>query len=216
MAVQNVAASSPPRTLRLFEAYGVELEYMVVHTRTLSVMTAADDLLRKAAGADDYLSDVPLGEITASNEMTAHLIELKTTDPAPSLIGLAERFQSRVQKLNGLLGPLGGILLPTAMHPWMDPINETKIWPHEYSQVYTMYNRIFNCQGHGWSNLQSVHLNLPFKGDDEFGRLHAAVRLILPILPAIAASSPIFESHFGGELDARLTMYRNNSRRIPS
>jgi hypothetical protein len=179
-------------------------------------MTAADDLLRKAAGADDYLSDVPLGEITASNEMTAHLIELKTTDPAPSLIGLAEQFQSRVQKLNALLAPLGGELLPTAMHPWMDPINETKIWSHEYSQVYTMYNRIFNCQGHGWSNLQSVHLNLPFGNDAEFGRLHAAVRLILPILPAIAASSPIFESRFGGELDARLTMYRNNARRIPS
>jgi gamma-glutamyl:cysteine ligase YbdK (ATP-grasp superfamily) len=202
--------------LHLFDAYGVELEYMVVHARTLNVMTAADDLLRAAAGADDYLSDVPLGEITASNEMTAHLIELKTTDPAPSLTGLAGQFQARVRKLNALLAPLDELLLPGAMHPWMDPLNETKMWSHQYSQTYVMYNRIFNCQGHGWSNVQSVHLNLPFAGDEEFGRLHAAVRLMLPILPALAASSPIIEDRFTGELDTRVSMCRHNSRRIPS
>lgn len=214
MATQEVVAKSPP--LHLFEAFGVELEYMLVHTRTLNVMTASDDLLRAASGVDEYVSDVRLGEISASNEITAHLIELKTSEPAPSLAGLAEQFQSRVRKLNGLLAPLGGQLLPTAMHPWMDPMNETKIWPHQYSHVYTMYNRIFNCQGHGWSNVQSVHLNLPFSGDGEFGRLHAAVRLILPIVPALAASSPIIENRFSGDLDTRLHMYRNNSRRVPS
>ena len=204
------------RPLRLFEGFGVELEYMLVHTRTLNVMTAADELLRKAASADDYVSDVPLGEITASNEITSHLIELKTTEPARSFAGLAEAFQTRIRRLNGLLAPLGGQLLPTAMHPWMDPLNETKIWQHEYSQVYTLLNRIFNCQGHGWSNVQSVHLNLPFEGDEEFARLHAAVRLILPIIPALAAASPILEGRDTGLLDTRLEMYRTNARRIPS
>ncbi|MCE9605939.1 MAG: glutamate--cysteine ligase [Planctomycetia bacterium] len=215
MASSTIPAS-PARALHLFDAYGVELEYMVVHQRTLNVMTAADVLLRKASGGDEFVSDVTLGDISASNEMTAHVIELKTTGPATSLAAQVQAFQTNVRKLNAWLSPLGGQLLPTAMHPWMDPLNETKIWPHQYSQVYTMFNRIFNCQGHGWSNLQSVHLNLPFTGDEEFGRLHAAVRLLLPIMPALAASSPIIEDRSSGSLDTRLTMYRNNSRRIPS
>ena len=32
-----------------------------------------------------------------------------TTDPAPKLAGLAEQFQVRVRKLNGLLAPLDGL-----------------------------------------------------------------------------------------------------------
>ncbi len=59
-------------------------------------------------------------------------------------------------------------------------------------------------------------MNLPFCGDEEFGRLHAAVRLLLPILPALAASSPFVEGHPAAALDARMEFYRGNCRRIPS
>src|SRR5690606_32858155 len=83
------------------------------------------------------------------------------------------------------------------------------------SEYYEAFDRIFDCRGHGWANLQSVHLNLPFDGDDEFGRLHAAVRLILPILPAIAASSPIMDARITGTLDNRLSVYRANARTLP-
>src|SRR6185436_8561391 len=108
---------------------------------------------------------------------------------APALEGLAAKFDTGVRDINRILGDMGGVLLPSAMHPWMDPIAEMKLWPHEYSAVYEAYNRIFDCRGHGWANLQSMHINLPFSGDEELGRLHAAVRLLLPLLPALAASS---------------------------
>ena len=90
------------------------------------------------------------------------------------------------------------------------------LWPHQHNPIYEIYNRIFDCRGHGWANLQSVHLNLPFCGDEEFGRLHAAIRLLLPILPALAASSPVADRRFAGFQDNRLDVYRNNSRRMPS
>jgi gamma-glutamyl:cysteine ligase YbdK (ATP-grasp superfamily) len=82
--------------------------------------------------------------------------------------------------------------------------------------VYLQYERIFGCRGHGWSNLQSCHLHLPFHGDEEFGRLHAAVRLVLPLLPALAASSPVVDGRASGILDNRLEAYRLNQARIPS
>jgi gamma-glutamyl:cysteine ligase YbdK (ATP-grasp superfamily) len=61
-----------------------------------------------------------------------------------------------------------------------------------------------------------MHINLPFGDDEEFGRLHAAIRLLLPILPALAASSPIVDGVSTGLLDSRLEMYRQNCSRVPS
>ena len=110
---------------------------------------------------------------------------------------------------------MGARLMPTAMHPFMDPDRETVLWPFGYGPVYESFDRIFGCRGHGWSNLQSMHINLPFSGDDEFDRLHAAIRLVLPILPALAASSPVVEGRPTGLLDNRLEFYRGNCRRVP-
>jgi glutamate---cysteine ligase / carboxylate-amine ligase len=108
------------------------------------------------------------------------------------------------------------MLLGTAAHPLMDPATETRLWAHGGGEIYAAYDRIFGCSGHGWSNLQSTHLNLPFADDEEFGRLHAAIRLVLPLIPALAASSPFLDGRFTGYLDARLETYRHNQARIPS
>jgi glutamate---cysteine ligase / carboxylate-amine ligase len=199
--------------LHLFEAFGVEIEYMIVDARTLDVRPITDQVLQAVAG--EIVSDVEDGAVTWSNELSAHVIELKTTEPAPSLSPLPAHFQQSVRRINGILEAMGARLLPSGMHPWMDPSREMVVWPHDYSEVYEAFHRIFDCRGHGWANLQAVHLNLPFANDAEFARLHAAIRVLLPILPALAASSPIFEGRLSGHLDTRLDVYRNNCRRIP-
>lgn len=200
--------------LSLFAGTGVELEYMIVDTRTLDVKPISDELIRVMTGA--FQSDVERDAFCWSNELVLHVIELKTNGPASSLSGLAQKFQSEVNEVNRRLEPLGARLMPSAMHPWMNPLRESRLWPHEYNEVYEAYNRIFSCQGHGWSNLQSMHLNLPFADDAEFGALHAAIRVLLPILPALAASSPVMDGRVTGVLDNRLSVYRTNSARIPS
>lgn len=203
--------------LGLHEGVGIELEYMIVDRETLDVRPVADRLFAAEAGHEtsDVEPDGPDGVISWSNELALHVAELKTTRPVASLDGLAEQFQSHVQRMNALLEPMGCCLLPTGMHPWMDPDTETKLWPHENNEVYATYDRIFGCRGHGWSNLQSTHINLPFANDDEFGRLHAAIRLVLPILPALAASSPVFDGDWSSIADYRLDVYRRNSARVP-
>jgi len=198
----------------LFDVFGVEMEYMIVDAESLDVKPITDELLRDVAG--EITSEVELGELAWSNELALHVVEIKTNGPAKSLDDLAVSFQESVARINELLRPRGARLMPTAMHPWMNPDSEMKLWPHEYNAIYEAYDRIFSCKGHGWANLQSTHLNLPFSGDEEFGRLHAAIRLVLPILPALAASSPIMEGRNTGLLDTRLETYRHNADRIPS
>ena len=117
-------------SLHLFEGFGVELEYMIVDRETLAVRPIADRLLAAVSASGEPDAEVELGPISWSNELAPHVIELKTTAPAPSLAGLAERFQEHVRRIDALLGPLGARLMPTAMHPLMDPDRETVLWPH--------------------------------------------------------------------------------------
>lgn len=58
-------------------------------------------------------------------------------------------------------------------------------------------------------------MNLPFADDAEFARLHAAVRLLLPILPALAASSPIVQRKLGPWRDMRMQMVRGHCQQVP-
>ncbi|MDA8160674.1 MAG: glutamate-cysteine ligase family protein [Desulfobacteraceae bacterium] len=204
-------------TPHLLQGYGLELEYMIVQRESLDVLPVADRLLALAVGAPErIINDVERDGFAWSNELTMHVVEMKTNGPAPSLSGLAEGFQAEARAMNQLLASLDARLMPGAMHPWMHPFSETRLWPHGYRRIYQAYNRIFNCQGHGWSNLQSTHLNLAFHGDEEFGRLHAAIRLILPLIPALAASSPFVEGQARGPLDNRLVFYRQNQAKILS
>jgi gamma-glutamyl:cysteine ligase YbdK (ATP-grasp superfamily) len=201
------------------EGIGIELEYMIVDRASLDVRPVADVLLRGAAGGEAWVADhePPGGEgIGWSNELVGHVIELKTIDPVGRLEGVAARFQRQVADVNRRLEALGARLLPGGMHPWMDPLAETRLWAHEHSPVYERLDAIFSCRGHGWSNLQSSHINLSFGDDAEFGRLHAAIRAVLPLLPALAASSPMHDGVPSGFADGRLAVYRDNCRRIPS
>lgn len=197
-----------------FSGFGIELEYMIVDRDTLAVLPIADRLLQVLAGRQ--VSEVECGRLAWSNELALHVIELKNIDPEADLESLPALFQSEVSWINGLLETMNARLMPTAMHPWMNPRIETRLWPHDHAEIYRSYDRIFDCKRHGWSNLQSMHLNLPFAGDTEFARLHAAIRLILPILPALAASSPIAEGRFSGFLDFRMENYRTHQMTVPS
>jgi len=198
--------------LHLFEAFGIELEYMIVGAADLSVRPVADELLKLVGGG--YEMEVELGPVAWSNELALHVVEMKTNGPSPSLAGLGSLFHEHVRRIDDLLGPLQARLLPTAMHPWMDPDADLKLWPHENNVIYETFDRIFSCKGHGWANLQSMHINFPFADDREFGRLHAAIRLILPLLPGLAASSPFVDGRASSFLDTRLEMYRKNASRV--
>ena len=197
----------------LFERFGIELEYMIVDRDSLKVRPIADELIKKVAG--EYTSDIDRWPIAWSNELVNHVVELKTNGPTEDLRDLSNQFHNQVTEINQLLEEWNAMLLPTGAHPMMDPMTETQLWPHEYNEIYALYNRIFDCRGHGWSNLQSMHINLPFFDDKEFERLHAAIRILLPIIPALAASTPILDNTISEFTDARLVEYQKNQKKIP-
>ncbi|QVY67391.1 glutamate-cysteine ligase family protein [Polaribacter sp. Q13] len=198
---------------KLFEVFGIELEYMLINNTSFKVAPIVDSLLTKKNG--ELTSDIDNGAIAWSNELVAHVVEIKTNGPTADLTNLADEFHKNIVEINTILKPLNTKLLPTACHPLMNPLQDTQLWKHSYSEVYELYNRIFDCKGHGWSNVQSTHINLPFYDDKEFEKLHAAIRVILPLIPGLCASSPILEGKFTGFKDTRLEHYKSNQKEIP-
>jgi gamma-glutamyl:cysteine ligase YbdK (ATP-grasp superfamily) len=198
-------------SIAAFDAYGIELEYAIVDRDTLDVAPIAAALLD--AMPDRTRSDgVRVGW---SNEIVAHVAELKNAEPVPELALLPPAFADEIRAANASLSSSNACLLPTGMHPWMDPSTQTVLWTRSDADIYGAYDRIFDCRRHGWSNVQSMHVNLPFANDAEFARLHAAVRLVLPLVPALCASSPFVDGRVAAERDHRLAVYRTHAARIP-
>jgi carboxylate-amine ligase len=208
----NDSSCQTAQELHLFEAFGIELEYMIVDRHSYRVRPIADRLLKTESGK--ITNELEHGFLAWSNELVLHTLELKTNGPTRSLTGLDYSFHQDIVTINKLLEPMEARLMPSAVHPFMDPYSETEIWPHDDTVIYRTFDRIFDCRGHGWANLQSIHLNLPFCGNSEFVRLHEAIRLSIPLIPALAAASPFLDGKNTGMLDSRLEMYRRNCAKI--
>lgn len=197
----------------LFSVTGIELEYMIIHRDTLMHHPIADKLLVDTQ--HHIVNELDYGPIAISNELALHVIELKTQGPVADLTNVDQMFHHVITQLNEQLRAYDCCLLPTGAHPFLNPSDGVALWPHGDRIIYETYHRLFNCTGHGWSNLQSAHINLPFANNDEFVCLHDTIRLLLPILPALTASTPFIESKASGLIDTRLSFYGSNQPSVP-
>jgi hypothetical protein len=186
------------------------VQYILVDGDSLDAAPAADELLETAP------PELASGAIDLRHELALHAVELGCKAPRRTLDGLTDAFAAAVRCANDELGREGRRLMPAALHPWLDP-SRAKLWPHGTERVvYEALDRIFSCTSHGWANQQCLKIALPFAGDEEFARLHAAIRFLLPILPGLAASSPVVDGERNGRSDNRLIAYRGKCARVPS
>lgn len=203
------------KNYHLFEVVGVEIEYMVVHQQSFGINPIVDALLQELAGK--ITNEVAFDKVAISNELVSHVIELKMNGPQHLSAETHVDFHDLLnQRVLPLVKNHNSLLLPTSMHPNLKTDSpDIKIWPHGNKDIYNKYDEIFGCHGHGFSNIQSVHLNLPFANNEEFVLLHQAIRFVLPLIPALCASSPYVEGAKGQGLDSRLLFYKNNQHKIP-
>ncbi len=148
------------KRLSLFEAFGIELEYMIVDRDTLRPRPIAESILLDEQG--NTTQEISLGSIDVSNELATHVLEFKTAAPTNDLETLENDFAAAITEMNSRLAAHNAMLAPGGIHPFMDPGSEGKLWSQGDRAIYDAYDRIFGCRSHGWFNLQSCHLNLPF------------------------------------------------------
>ena len=203
------------KTYNLFEVSGIEIEYMLVDKQSLNIVPKVDQLLTQINGK--ITNEIAFNKIAASNELVNHVIELKMNGPQSINKETHLDFHHVIaHELSSVLDNLNCWLMPTSMHPFLTPYSPLiEVWQHGNKEIYQKYDEIFGCHGHGFSNIQSVHLNLPFANEDEFIKLHHAIRILLPLIPALCASSPVVEGTKTDALDNRLLFYKNNQARFP-
>jgi glutathione synthase/RimK-type ligase-like ATP-grasp enzyme/gamma-glutamyl:cysteine ligase YbdK (ATP-grasp superfamily) len=224
-ATAGMAAAAPKRarspyrplrgrpSYRAFGVAGLEVEYPTVDAQTLDVRPLVEPAFRTLAGRG--ASDVELEHVAFSNEFADHVFEMKTTVPTPTLAESEVHLVDGLRRFTALLrDEFGGRLLPTGMHPWFDP-RDGRLWTRSGLRIYATYAMIFDVRTHGWMNVQATHLNVPFGDEAETMAMHTAAALLLPYLPAVAASTPIHDGRLRDTEDARLAWLSTIQSRIP-
>jgi carboxylate-amine ligase len=195
------------------QVLGPEHEFSVVDEK-LQPQPIVDRVIKDLHGR--IANTVSLGEVSFGKELQAHVAEFKANIPFDSPVVFEENMYKTVLSVLDLLERRYGTrLLGLGMHPML-LIKNARVWTHRDRSLYEALNRIFSLNQHGWLNIQSFQLNLPFKNEQEAVKLYNAITNVLPYLPAIAASSPIYESKIGDYRDNRLHFYAVNQASIPS
>ena len=199
---------------RAFEVCGLELEYALVD-RDLNRAPLAESALALLGGRPT--SEVQLGAAGFTNEIVDHVLEVRTDIPLPGLVETEAVLVEALRRVGALLASRhgGARLLPTAMHPWLDP-RQAQLWKRSSRRVYETYARLFDTESHGWRNVQSCHVNLPLGTDAEAVALVNACALLVPYLPALAASSPMLEGELGPAVCNRLAHILTHQLKVPA
>jgi len=182
---------------KTLEVLGPEHEYSIVDEQ-LQPMPIMDQIIKKIG-----------------KELQLHVGELKASSPFCSPSVFEETMYRGVLEVSSVLDSFNVRLLGLGMHPTLI-LDKAETWKHDDREVFDAYDQIFGLRQHGWLNIQSFQLNLPYLNERESVRLYNAIANILPYLPAISAASPIYESKFGEYIDNRLHFYSINQKDIPS
>jgi gamma-glutamyl:cysteine ligase YbdK (ATP-grasp superfamily) len=199
-------------TYKPLEVLGPEHEYSLVG-KDLQVVPISDRIIKATCGR--IINFIEMPKFTFGKELQLHVMEIKANQPFKSPVEFEETMQNAVTTLNQIVHKQGASLLGTGMHPLLK-LQDTAIWPHYHKKIYQQYGKIFNLNQHGWLNIQSFHLNLPYQKEADAIQIHNQLANLCAYLPAIAASSPIFEGKEGPDVDNRLQFYKVNQKEVSS
>ena len=159
---------------------------------------------------------VELPNFTFGKEIQLHVMEIKPNMPFRSPENFEETMHAAVLTLADFLESKYKVhLLGAGMHPLLR-LDETGVWSHRHKKIYDAYSKVFNLNQHGWLNIQSFQLNIPYSNQESAIFMHNMLAEICAYLPAISASSPIYEGKLGENVDNRLRFYMLNQKEVPS
>ena len=192
---------------------GPEHEFSLVNEE-LQALPIVDKVIKDFYGRTVNFVELP--DFTFGKELQLHVMEIKANAPFTSPELFEETMQNAVTTLLSFLEKkYHACLLGTGMHPLLR-LNETGVWPHRHRKIYQEYSKIFNLKQHGWLNIQSFHLNLPYSSEATGVLMHNLLAGLCAYLPAISASSPVCEGAISPNVDNRLHFYKLNQREVPS
>ena len=198
---------------RSLDVLGPEHEFSIVD-KELKILPISDKIIKAYYGK--IVDFVKLPRVSFGKEASMHVLELNANVPFCSPESFEEVMQSGLSNVLLFINEkFGAHLLGTGMHPLLK-LDDTWIWSHSHQEINREYQKIFDFDQHGWLNIQSFQLNFAAFRENEAIRVHNELAHLCAYLPAIAASSPIFEGKIGPNLDNRLHFYKLGYKEVPS
>lgn len=195
------------------EVLGPEHEYAVID-EDLHPLPIVDKLIKHLTGR--IRNNAVFEKFTLGKELQCHVAELRPNRPFQSPIEFEETMYEAVLDISETLRQtFHARLLGTGMHPTLR-VEEARIWPHRDRKIYEALSHIFNIRQHGWLNIQAYQLNFSYHKEKDAVKLYNTLKTVLPYLPALSASSPIYESKLRKIPNNRLHFYQINQKEIPS
>jgi len=191
---------------------GVSIEYMIADRTTLEPKPLIRELLNSLGGEDQKPAAGKCLKWKAGYQ--SHIFRICSAFPQINLNTLEHAIADEQKIVNRILAEYGAILLPGGMHPFVNPF--TISGSENSDPVANLYDRLFDTRGHSWVNLSRTYVEFPYRNEEMLQRLQAALRIILPIIPALSASSPIVEGKFSGRIDNGLRYARGRYSKFPA
>jgi gamma-glutamyl:cysteine ligase YbdK (ATP-grasp superfamily) len=195
------------------EVLGPEHEYAVID-EDLHPLPIVDKVIKHLTGR--IRNNAVFEKFTFEKELQCHVAELKPNRPFRSPIDFEETMYEAVLEISETLRQtFHAKLLGSGMHPTLR-VEDAEIWPHRDRKIYEALSHIFNIRQHGWLNIQAFQLNFSYRKEEDAVKLYNTLTTVLPYLPALSASSPIYESKPRKIPNNRLHFYQINQEEIPS
>ena len=195
------------------EVFGPEHEFSLVDDQ-MKPLPISDKVIKDYHGKIVDFVETP--KFAFGKEQALHQIEIRAKKPFKSPETFEETMQNAVSTLLEFLRRKHQAqLLGTGMHPLLS-LEETSIWPHSNQETVQEYAKMFNLKCHGWRNIQSFQVNLPYLNEKQGVTIFNALTHLCAYLPAIAASSPFCEGKLTPYVDSRLYNYKDNMKETPS
>ena len=197
----------------ILDAVEIGLEYIIADRRTLQTRNIASAVLHRLSESKKESDPLPLIQI--SNTLVQHSLRFSNTLPASNFHKLEAAFLDSIEEVNQELEKNDAFLLPGGVHPFMDPKKEGYLYDIETHNPLISLARKIDYRRHSWLNRQISVFRIPYNTEGEFAQLHNALILLLPYIPALAASSPYLDGDWQEYLDERIYRQSRKVSKIP-
>lgn len=196
----------------LFEAYGFAWGCCAVDRNSMEVLPALPDPLRTEVATDQ---EAIKRDILLSSSFSGHTLTLLNGRSVRKPAKWGRKVLLRTAAFAPWLHDHNALFMGGGAHPFLSPANVRAgaAWSPEQRAALA---RLTDPLAHAWTNDQAFRLDLRFETPSEFAKLHAAVRVLLPVLPALTAASPVLEGRDAGYQSARLQARLSAFDRAPA
>ena len=172
----------------------IEVEYIIADKDSMEAVPLAEKLIKKAAGCEKCSTYSPSdSECSILWSLTKHdyIVKFSAQINRVNIREAEKILHNQIIEANRILEEFNAVLYASAVYPLPGSENASMNIKNNDLLFSGSPDNFNNLIKNSVFNYHYMKLYLHFENEEEFFRLHTAVRLIMPLLPALTSGSPV-------------------------